>query len=153
MAEREEELKSLLMKVKEWKSWLKTQHSKNYDHGIWSHYFMVNRRWKTGNGGRPYFLVSKITADSDCSHKIKTWLLLGRKAMTNLDHILKNRDCHFANKGPHSQSYGFSSSQVWMWELDHKEDWALKNWYFWTTVLEKTLESHLDCKKIKTSQY
>ena len=73
------------------------------------------------------FLGSKITVDSDCSHEIKWCLLLGRKAMTNLDSILKSR-YYFANKGPSSQSYGFSSSHVWMWELDHKEGWVLKNW-------------------------
>ena len=56
---------------------------------------------------------------------------------------------HFANKGLSSQSCGFSSSHVWMWELNHKEDWALKNWGFWTVVLEKTLESPLDCKEIQ----
>ena len=56
---------------------------------------------------------------------------------------------HFANKCPYSQSYVFSSSHVWIWELDHKEDWALKNWCFWTMVLEKTLESPLDCKEIQ----
>ena len=63
-------------------------------------------------------------------------------------HIKKQRHC-FADQGPSSQSYGFSSSRVWMWELHHKESWALKNWCFWTVVLEKTLESPLDCKKIK----
>ena len=56
---------------------------------------------------------------------------------------------YFANKGSYSQSYGFSSSNVWMWQLDHKEGWAPKNWCFWTVVLEKTLESPLDCKEIK----
>jgi len=61
------------------------------------------------------FLSSKITADGDCSHEIKRRLLLGRKVMTNLDSILKSRDIHyFANKGPSSQDYGFSSSHVWM---------------------------------------
>ena len=55
----------------------------------------------------------------------------------------------FANKGSSSQSYGFSNSHVWMLELDHKESWALKNWCFWTVVLEKTLESPLDCKEIQ----
>ena len=70
--------------------------------------------------------------------------------MTNLDSILKSRD-YFADKGPYSQSYGFSSSHVWMWELDHKESWVLKNWYFWTVVLEKTLESSLYCKEIKAA--
>ena len=64
------------------------------------------------------------------------------------EHIKKQRQ-YFANKGPSSQSYGFSSSQVWMWELDHKESWVLKNWCFWTVVLEKTLESLLDCKEIR----
>ena len=63
-------------------------------------------------------------------------------------HIKKQRH-YFAKKGPNSQSYDFSSSYVWMWELDHKEGWALKNWRFWTVVLEKTLENPLNCKKIK----
>ena len=94
------------------------------------------------------FLVSKITADGDCSHEIKRHLLLGRKAMINLDSILKSRH-YFTNKSPSSQSYGFSSSHVWMWELDHKASWAQKNWCFWTVVLEKTLESPLDCKEIQ----
>ena len=66
------------------------------------------------------FLGSKITADGDCSHEIKRRLLLGRKVMTNLDSILKSRE-HFANKGPSSQGYGFSSGHVWMWELDGEE--------------------------------
>ena len=65
--------------------------------------------------------VSDITADGYCSHEIKRRLLLGRKAMTNLDSILKSRDINFANKGPCSESYGFSSGQVWMQELDYKE--------------------------------
>ena len=55
----------------------------------------------------------------------------------------------FANKGPSRQGYDFSGSQVWMWELDYKESWVLKNWCFWTVVLEKTLESPLDCKEIQ----
>ena len=93
------------------------------------------------------FLGSKITADGDCSHEIKRHLLLGRKAMTNLDSILKSRH-YFADKGLSSQGYGFSSGHVWMWELDCKESWALKNWCFWTVVL-KTLESPLDCKEIQ----
>ena len=95
------------------------------------------------------FLGSKITADGDCSHEIKRCLLLGRKVMTNLDSILKSKRHYFANKGPSSQSYGFSISRVWMWELDYREIWALKNWCFWTVVLEKTLESPLDCKDIQ----
>ena len=63
-------------------------------------------------------------------------------------HIKKQRH-HFANKVLSSQSYGFSSSHIGMWELDYKESWALTNWYFWTEVLEKTLESPLDCKEIQ----
>ena len=63
-------------------------------------------------------------------------------------HIKKQRH-YFANKGPSSQTYGSSSNYVWIWELDHKESWALKNWCFWTVVLEKTLESPLDCKEIQ----
>ena len=76
-------------------------------------------------------------------------LLLGRKVMTNLDSILKMKRHYFANKGPSSQGYGFSSGYVWMWELDHEESWALKNWCFWTVVLEKALESPLHCKEIQ----
>ena len=63
-------------------------------------------------------------------------------------HIKKQRH-YFANKGPSSQGYGFSSSQVWMWKLDYKESWVLKNWCFWTVVLEKIFESPLDCKEIQ----
>ena len=68
--------------------------------------------------------------------------------MANLDNILKNRH-YFANKGSSSQSYDFSSSHVWMWELDHKEGLVEKNWCFWTVVLEKTLENPLDSKGMK----
>ena len=62
---------------------------------------------------------------------------------------IKKQGHYFADKSPYSQSYGFSSSHVWMWELDHKESWAPKNWYFWTVVLEKTIDSPLDCKDVK----
>ena len=85
---------------------------------------MANR-WE--NSERLYFGGSKITADGDCSHEIKRWLLLGRKVMTNLDRILKKQKHYFANKGPSSQGYGFSSSHVWMWELDYRESWGPKN--------------------------
>ena len=94
------------------------------------------------------FLGPKITADGDCSHEIKRCLLLGRKVMTNLDSTLKSRH-YFANKCPSSQGYGFSSGHVWMGELDCEESWAQKNWCLWTVVLEKTLESPLDCKEIQ----
>ena len=110
---------------------------------------MANRWGNNGNSERLYILGSKIFADGNCSHEIKRCLVLGRKVMTNLDSILKKQRHYFANKGLSSQSYGFSSSHVWMCELDHKESWALKNWCFWTVVLEKTLESPLDCKEIQ----
>ena len=84
------------------------------------------------------FLGSKITADGDCSHEIKRCLLLRKQRH------------HFANKGPSSQSYGFSNSHIWMWELDCEESWALKNWCFWTVLLKKILESSLDSKEIKS---
>ena len=105
-------------------------------------------RWgNNGNTERLYFLGSKITADGDCSHEIRRCLLLGRKVMTNLESILKSRH-YFANKGPSSQSYGFSSGHICMWELDYRESWAPKNWSFWTVVL-KTFESPLECKDIQ----
>ena len=77
------------------------------------------KQWQT------IFLDSKITADGDCSHGIKRCLFLGRKAMTNLDSILKSRH-YFANKGLSSQSYGFLSSHMWIWELDYKENLSTK---------------------------
>ena len=93
---------------------------------------------------------SKITADGGCSHEIKRHLLLGRKIMTNLgQHIQKQRH-YFANKGLSSQGYGFSSAHVWMWELEYKESWGLKNWCFWTVMLEKILKSPLECKEIQS---
>ena len=95
------------------------------------------------------YLGSKITADGDCSHEIKRCLLLGRKVMTNLDSILKNRDITWPTKVHLVKAMFFSSSHVWMRELDYEESWAPKNWCFWTLVLEKTLESPLDCKEIK----
>ena len=66
-----------------------------------------------------------------------------------LDSLLKSRDVNFANKVTSSQSHGFSSSHVWMWKLDYKESWMLKNWCFWTVVLETTLKGPLDCRKIQ----
>ena len=95
------------------------------------------------------FFGSRITVDGDCSHEIKRHLLHGRKAMTNLDSVLKSRDITLLTKIHLVKSYGFSSSHVWMWELDYKEIWAPNNWWFWTVVLEKTLERLLDCEKIK----
>jgi len=92
-----------------------------------------------GGGG------SKITADGDCSHEIKRCLLLGRKAMVNLDSILKSRDIILPTKVRLVKA----SIHVCMWELDYKESWVPKNWCFWTVVLEKTLQSPMDCKEIQ----
>ena len=93
------------------------------------------------------FLGSKITADGDCSHEIKTLTPWKESYDQTRQHIKKQRH-YFANKGPFRQSYGFSSSHEWMSELDYKESWAPKSG-FWTVVLEKTLESPLDCKEIQ----
>ena len=92
------------------------------------------------------FLGSKITADGDCSHEIKSFLLLGRNVMTNLDSIFKSRDITLPTKDSLVKAMVF---HVWMWKFDYEESWAPKNWCFWTVVLEKTLESPLDCKEIQ----
>ena len=110
---------------------------------------MANR-WV--NSGRLYFGGLQNTSDGDCIHEIKRHLLLGRKVITNLDSILKSRDIA-CQQSPSSQGYGFSSSHVWMWELDYKETWVLKIWCFWTVVLEKTLESPLDCNEIQSVHF
>ena len=94
------------------------------------------------------FLDSKITADGDFSQAIKRCLLLGRKAMTNLDSILESRDVTLLTKVHLVKAIVFPVV-IWMWELDYKESWALKNWCLWTVVLEKTLESTSDYKEIK----
>ena len=88
---------------------------------------------------------SKITADGDCSHEIKILAAWKKSCDQPRQHIKKQRH-YFANQGPSNQSHGFSSSHIWMWEWEHKESWVPKNWCFWTVVLEKTLESLLDCK-------
>ena len=83
---------------REWKSWLKAQHSENKDHGIWSYHFMGNRWGNSGNTGWLYSSGLKITTDGDCSHYIKRQLLLGRKVITNLDSVLKSRDITLPTK-------------------------------------------------------
>ena len=83
-----------------------------------------------------------------CRHILYQLSSQGSPYRIDIVHITKQRH-YFANKVPSSQSYGFSSSHIWMWELDHKESWALKNLCFWTVVLEKTLESFLVCKEIQ----
>ena len=106
----------------------------------------MGKQWKQWD---LIFWGPQITAYDDSCHVIKRHLLLGRKAMTNLDTILKSRDITLLTKVQLVKATVFSSSRVWMWELDHKEGWAPKNWCFWTVVLEKTLESSLDCKEIQ----
>ena len=151
MAESEEELKSLLMKVKKESEKvglkLNIQKMKIMASGPIASWEIDEETVETVSD----FILggSKITADGDCSHEIQRRLLLGRKVMTNLDSIFKSRDITFPTKGPSSQGYGFSSSHVWMWELDCEEGWAPKNWYVWSVVLKKTLESPLDCKEIQ----
>ena len=136
MAESEEELKSLLMNLKEEseKSGLKLniQKPKIMTFDPTTSWQIDGEIVKTVTDF--IFLVSKITTDGDCSHEIKRHLLLGRKAMTNIDSILKKQRHYFANKGPYSQRYGFSSNHIWMWEMDCKDSWVLKN-CFWTVVL------------------
>ena len=130
------------MEGESWKIWLKTQCSKNKDHGIWSHHFMANR-W--GNNWRVadfIFLGSKITADGDCSHEIKGCLLLGRKAMTNLDNISKNNDITLPTK------VHLVKSMVFPVIMYGCESWTIKKAKCWTVALEKTLESPLDCQEI-----
>ena len=129
MAEREG-LKSLLMKVKEESEQvglkLNIQETKIMASGPITSWQIDGETIETVRDF--IFLGSKVTADDDCSHEIKRRFFLGRKAMTNLESIFKNRD--IANKVLSSQSYGFSSSHVWMWELDHKGSWVQKNWCF-----------------------
>jgi len=88
--------------------------------------------------------------DSACSHEIKRCFLLERKAMTKLDSVLKSREITLLTEVHIVKAMVFfPSSHALMWQLDHKEGWAPMNWCFWTVVLEKTLESPLDCKEIK----
>ena len=94
------------------------------------------------------FLGSKITADSDYSHEMKTLTPWKESYDQPRQHIKKQKH-YFVNKGPSSQGYGFSSSHVWMWELDYKESWVPKNLCFWTVMLEKTIENPLDFKEIQ----
>ena len=95
------------------------------------------------------FWGSKLTAEWWLQPWNKKTLAPGKKSYDQPRQHIKKQRYYFANKGPSSQSYGFSSGHVWMWELDYKESWVLKNWCFWTVVLEKTLESPLDCMEIQ----
>ena len=151
MAETEEELKRLLMKVKEESEKvglkLNIQKMKIMASGPITSWEIDVETVETVTN----FILggSKITADGDFSHEIKKTVFLGRKVMTNLDSILKSRDVTLPTKVHLVKAMVFSNSHVWMWELDYKESWVLKNWCFWTVVLEKTLESPLDCKEIQ----
>ena len=87
--------------------------------------------------------------DGDCSHEIKKFAPRKKSYDQPRQHTKKQKH-YFVNKGPISQGYGFTSSHVWMRELDYKESWVSKNWCFWTVILEKTLGSLLDCKEIQT---
>ena len=95
------------------------------------------------------FLGFKITAGSDCSHEIKRHLLLEKESYDKTRKYIKKQRHRFVNKGPTSQSSDFCSSHIRMWELDHTEGWVPKNWCFQIVVLEKTLESPINCKEIK----
>ena len=130
---------------REWKSWLKAQHSESEDHGIRSHHFMGNRWGNSGNSVRLYF--------SGLQNHYRWWpqpwnekmLAPWRKSYDQPREHIKKQKHYFANKGLSSPSYGFSSSHVWIW----KAIWVPKNWCFWTVVLEKTLESPLNCTEIQ----
>ena len=110
---------------------------------------MLQRKWPWNPEGWEFILLEMRNEHfRGWSRGIKRCLHLGRKAMRNLVSILKSRDITLPTKVC-IVTYVFSSGHVWMWELDHKESWALKNWCFWTVVLEKTLESPLGCKEIQ----
>ena len=142
MAESEEERKSLLMKVKE------KNEKASLEFNIQKTKFMASgpiTSWqiegkKVETVTDFIFVSSKITADGDCSREIKTLAPWKENDYKPKQHVKKQRHC-FADKGPSSQSYGFSSSYIPMWELDHKDGCALKNWCFQVRVQEKTLKS------------
>ena len=148
MAESEKELKSLLMKVKEEREKvglkLDIQKTKMMAFSPIISWQIDGETVETVAG----FILggSKITADGDRSHEIKKMLTPWKKCYDQPRQHTKKQRHYFANKGLSSLGYGFSSSHVWMWELDYKESWASKNWCFWTVVVEKTLESPLNCK-------
>ena len=146
-AEGEEELKNLLMTVKEESEWadlkLNIQKTKIMASGP-----ITSRQIDAETVADFIFLGSKITADGDWSHEIKRCVTPWKESYDQPRQHIKKQRHYFANKGLSGQSYGFSSGHVCMWELDCEESWAPKNWCFWTVVLEKTLESPLDCKEI-----
>ena len=148
MAESEEELKSLLMKMKEESEKvglkLNIQKTKIMASSPITSWQIDGETVETVSD----FILggSKITADGDCSHEIKSRLLLANKVMTNLDRVLKSIDITLPTKMHLVKAMFFP---VVMWELDYKESWLPKNRCFWTVVLEKTLESPLVCKEVQ----
>ena len=127
---------------------VKTQHSKKEDHGIWSHNFMANRWGNNGNNDRLYFGGSKITVDGDCSHEIKRRLLLGRKAMTNLDSILKCRNITFLTKVHIIKATVFPvvMQGCESWTIKKAEHWRIDAFELWCW---RRVELLLDNKEIK----
>ena len=150
MAESEEQLKSLLMKVKEESEKvglkLNIQKTKIMASGPITSWQTDGETMETMTDF--LFLGYKITADGDSSHEIETLAPWKKSYDKPRQHVGKQRE-YFADKGSSSQNYIFSSSHVWMWELHHKESWVLKNQCFWTVVLKKILESPFDCKEIQ----
>ena len=147
MAESEEELKSLLMKVKE------ESEKVGLKLNIQKMKIMASgpiTSWELDGETVSGFILGGPKSLQMVTAAMNQKMLTPWKESYDQprQHIKKQRH-YFANKGPSSQSYGFSSGHVWMWELDCEESWALKNWCFWTVVLEKTLESPLDCKQIQ----
>ena len=155
MAKSKEELKSLLMKVKEEseKASLKLNIQKTKitaSHPITS-WQIDGETMKEGNisfSSRSSQPRDRTRVSHIVDRRFSIWAT--RKVHDQPRQHVKDQRHYFADKGSSSQNYGFSNSHVWMWELDHKESWASKNWCFSTVVLEKTLESPLDCKEIKS---
>ena len=149
--ESEEELKSLLMKLKQESEnvglKLKIQKTKIMASSPITSWQIHGETVETVTDF--IFLGSKITENGDYSHETKRCLLLGRKAMTNLDSILKSRDITLLTKVSLVKAMVFPVVMYGYWELDYKESWVQKSWCFWTVVLEKTLELPLDCKEIQ----
>ena len=109
---------------------------------------MANRWGNNGNSDRLFSWAPKSLQIVTAVMKLKE-LAPWKKSYDQPRQLIKKQRHYFANKFPSSQSCGFSSNHVWMWELDYKESWAPKNWCFWTVILEKTLHSPLDCKVIQ----
>ena len=150
MAKSEEELKSLLMKVKG------ESEKADLKFNIQKTKIMASgpiTSWEVDGENVESVKFNFLGLQNQCGWWPQPWnlkiLAPWKNSYVRPRQCFKKQRHYFADKGPHSQSYGFSSSHIWMWELDHKENWAPKNWCFCTVVLEKTLKSPLDCKEIK----